>query len=221
MIKRNQDGAVNGLVLSLIFAVVLLLTATGFGAWAYMSRQDYKANTDAKIKDAVVIAKQEESTAKDKQFVEKEKNPLRIYKGPDSYGAVTVQYPKTWSAYVEDVGNSSNPVKGYFHPSYVPSTSGDTNSFALRLEVTNQTYAQTLTRFTSLQKSGKVTVTPYTLPKVPSAVGVKVTGEIESRKTGTMVILPLRAGTVSMWSEGSQYQADFQNIILPNASFLP
>ena len=221
MIKRNQDGAVNSLVISLIFAIVLLLAVTVFAGWAYMSRQDYKSNTDAKIKDAVVIAKQEESTAKDKQFVEKEKNPLRTYKGPDSYGAVTIQYPKTWSAYVEDTANSSTRVNGYFHPSYVPSTSDDNNAFALRLQVTNQTYAQTLSRYTSLQKSGKVTVRPYTLPKVPSVVGVQVAGEIENNKQGTLVILPLRAGTLTIWSEGSQYQSDFQNIILPNASFLP
>lgn len=221
MIKRNQDGAVNGLVVSLIFAVVMLIAATVFGAWAYMSRQDYKNNTDAKIKDAVVIAKQEESTAKDKQFVEKEKNPLRTYKGPDSYGAVTIEYPKTWSAYVEDTGNSSTPVNGYFHPSYVPSADDQNSSFALRIQVTNQPYAQTLTRYESLQKSGKTRVSPYVLPKVPSAVGVKVTGEIENGKNGTMVILPLRAGTVMLWSEGTQYQSDFQNIILPNASFLP
>lgn len=221
MIKRNQDGAVNSLVISLIFAVVMLLAVTIFAGWAYMSRQDYKSNTDAKINDAVVIAKQEESTAKDKQFVEKEKNPLRTYKGPDSYGAVTIQYPKTWSAYVEDSGNGSIPVNGYFHPSYVPSNNDQNNSFALRLQVVNQQYAQALTRYTSLQKAGKVTVRPYTLPKVSNAVGVQVTGEIENNKQGTMVILPLRAGTVMLWSEGSQYQSDFQNIILPNASFLP
>lgn len=221
MIKRNQDGAANGLVVSLVFAVVMLVAATAFGGWAFMSRQDYKSNTDAKIKDAVIIAKQEESTAKDKQFVEKEKNPLRTYKGPDSYGGVTIQYPKTWSAYVQDTGSGSNPVNGYFNPSYVPSTDGQGSTLALRLQVTNQAYAQTLNRFTSLQKSGKVRVTPYVLPKVPSAVGVQVTGEIESNKQGTMVILPLRAGTVIIWSEGSQYQSDFQNIILPNATFVP
>jgi hypothetical protein len=98
MIKRNQDGAVNGVVISLVLAVILLIGTLGFAGWAYMSRQDYKDNVDAKVSDAVVIAKQQESTAKDKQFVEKEKNPLRTYHGPDTYGGLTIAYPKTWSA---------------------------------------------------------------------------------------------------------------------------
>lgn len=221
MIKLNQFGAINGLVLSLIFSVVMLVLAIAFGGWSYMSRQDYKNNVDAKIKDAVVVAKQEESTSKDKQFIEKEKNPLRTYKGPDQYGAVTIQYPKTWSAYVEDTGSSSNPVNGFFNPSYVPSKSDQNALFALRLQITNQTYAQTLQRYTSLQKSGKVQVSPYTLPKIPTIVGVQIKGEIDSKKEGTMVILPLRSGSLTVWSEGSQYQNDFQNIILPNMTFLP
>ena len=77
MNKLNQDGEVNAVFISLIMAIIFLFAAIGFGAWAYMSRQDYKDNTDAKISAAVVIAKQQESTAKDKQFVKAEKNPLR------------------------------------------------------------------------------------------------------------------------------------------------
>lgn len=225
MIKRNQDGAVNAVVISLIFAILFLIAAVVFGAWAFMSRQDYKDNVDAKISDAVVIAKQQESTAKDKQFVEKEKNPLRIYKSPDAFGGVTIAYPKTWSAYVAEVsstsGNGGTPVDGYFNPSFVPSVS-DTNSiFALRLKVLGQPYATVLSQFTSLQKAGKLKISPYALPKVPSVIGVRVTGTLPGNKTGSMVILPLRSQTIELWSEGSQHQNDFDNIILPNASFLP
>lgn len=221
MIKLNQNGEVNALVLSLIFSSVMLVAAIVFGGWAYMSRQDYKSNTDAKIKDAVVIAKQEEGTKKDKQFIEKEKNPLRTYQGPSSYGSVIIKYPKTWSAYVKDSGDSSSPVDGFFHPSYVPNADSQSNSFALRLQVVNQSYADTLNRYTSMQQSGKVTVTPYALPKIPKTVGAQIRGEIENDKQGTVVILPLRAGAVLLWSEGTQFQNDFQNIILPNVTFVP
>ena len=194
----------------------------GFAGWAYMSRQDYKDNVDTKIKAAVVVAKQQESTAKDKQFVEKEKNPLRTYKGPDAYGGVTIMYPKTWSAYVADTGrNSSTPVDGYFHPGTVPSVEDQNSTFALRLQVVGQPYATVLQRLSSLQKSGKTRVVPYALPKVPSVVGVRATGTLPNNKLGSIVILPLRSQTIELWSEGSQHQNDFDNIILPNASFLP
>jgi hypothetical protein len=48
MIKHNQDGAVNGVAVSLIFTVILLLGSLGFGFWAFSSREDYKNHSDAK-----------------------------------------------------------------------------------------------------------------------------------------------------------------------------
>src|SRR4051794_27631814 len=105
MSKLNQVGAVNSLLLSLIIAAVLLVGALAFGGWAFSSRQDYKDNTDAKIAKAVEIAKQQESSRKDVEFKEKEKQPLRTYNGPDAYGGIALQYPKTWSGYVDDTGN--------------------------------------------------------------------------------------------------------------------
>jgi hypothetical protein len=84
MIKHNQDGAVNGLAMSLILCVVLLLGTLGFGIWALSSRTDYKNHTDSKVHDAVTKATAQESTLKDKQFAEAEKQPLKLYQGPEA-----------------------------------------------------------------------------------------------------------------------------------------
>lgn len=221
MIKLNQHGEVNGILISLIMAILFLFAAIGFGAWAYSSRQDYKSNTDAKINDAVVIAKQQESTRKDKLFVEAEKNPLRTYKGPDAYGGLMVMYPKTWSAYVSDTGEGSNPVDGYFHPATVPSTENEKSVFALRVQVLNQSYADSVRQLESGQQNGELKISAYSLPKVPKVVGVKATGKLPNEKEGTVVLLPLRSSTLQITSEGTQYQSDFENIILPNFSFTP
>src|SRR5262249_10256258 len=152
--------------------VIFFLGAAGFGMWAYMSRQDYKDNSDKKVDAAVTIAKQQTASDKDKEFVEKEKYPLRHYVGPAPYGSVDIQYPKTWSAYVTE-SSSGTPIVGYFHPSFVPSTQAGTSStsFALRLEVTNTSYDQVLKSFDANVKSGKVKVTPYKAPKVSSVLG--------------------------------------------------
>ena len=221
MIKLNQDGEVNGILISLIMAIIFLFAAIGFGAWAFTSRQDYKANTDAKINDAVVIAKQQESTRKDKLFVEAEKNPLRTYKGPDAFGGLMVMYPKTWSAYVSDRGEGSDPVDGYFHPATVPSTEDEKSVFALRVKVINQTYAESVRQFESAQQNGELTISAYSLPKVPKVVGIKASGKLPDDKEGTVVLMPLRSSTLQISSEGTQYQTDFEKIILPNFSFTP
>jgi hypothetical protein len=221
MIKHNQSGAVNGLVISLVLAVVLLVAALGFGGWAFSGRQDYKNNVDSKISTAVTAAKQQESTAKDLQFAEVVKNPLKSYTGPEAYGSLIVNYPKTWSAYVDDTGTGSSLVDGYFAPGSVPSATGQNSVFALRVQVLSQTYAQVLQSFSGQQQSGKLIVSAYALPKLPKTVGVKAVGQISSQTTVTMVVLPLRSNTLEIWTEGSQYLADFNNNILPNFSFSP
>jgi len=221
MIKRNQDGSA-GLVISFVLTVILLISTLGFAGWAYSSRQDYKDNVDTKINDAVTIAKQQESTAKDKQFAEAEKQPLRPYHGPEAYGSIVVNYPKTWSAYVADTGNSNATlVDGYFHPSTVPSVTDQNSVFALRVQVLNQSYSQVLTSLAPQQKTGNITITPYALPQVPKVVGVRATGKLEGTKVGTVVLLPLRSETIKISTDGVQHLSDFNNIILPNFTFSP
>lgn len=231
MIKHNQDGAVSGQAISLVMAIILLIGAVGFGFWAFSGRQDYKDHTDAKITAAVTVAKQQESIAKDKQFAEAAKNPLKTYTGPQAYGSIVLQYPKTWSGYVASAstGNSGNAlVDGYFDPGVVPSIGDPASVFSLRIQVIGQSYSQTLNSINGGQQSSNPpTVNAYALPKVPNTVGVKVTGALPSStnssnpKTGVMVILPLRSQTLELWTEGNQFIGDFNNYILPNFTFSP
>jgi hypothetical protein len=227
MIKHNQQGAVSGVAVSLVFAILLLIGAVVFGAWAFSSRQDYKDHTDAKITAAVTVAKQNEDKIKDAQFAQEEKNPLKTWHGPEAYGSLVMAYPKTWSGYVAAAsgGNSgSNPVDGYFYPGVVPSVSDQNSSFAVRVQVNSQSYATVVQQLGQASSQNPRTVTPYALPKLPKVVGVKVTGSLpgnSSQKTGAMVILPLRSQTVEIWTEGNQFTNDFNNIILPNFSFSP
>ncbi|HVX47802.1 MAG TPA: hypothetical protein VHA05_00385 [Candidatus Saccharimonadales bacterium] len=231
MIKHNQDG-VSGVGVSLVLTIVLLVGAIGFGIWSFSSRQDYKNNTDAKVASAVQTAKQQEDVIKEKQFAEESKSPLTTYAGPEAYGSIILQYPKTWSSYIIDSSssdsNSSNPINAYFHPGSVPSVDGDSSIFSLRLQVLSQSYLQTLDSINSgaSSSSNPAVVKPYALPKVPKTIGVEVTGTLPisgsgGKKTGIMVVLPLRSQTLELWTEGNQYQADFNRYILPNFSFSP
>ncbi len=225
MIKHNQDGEVSALGISLVFAVLLLIGALAFGGWAFMSRSDYKNNTDSKIADAVTIARQKEASAKDAQFVQDEKKPLRTYKGPEAYGSLDIQYPKTWSGYVDDKGiNSSILVDGYFYPNVVPSISSPTSVFSLRVQVLSQTYDKSLEAIKQKATNKNIVapvITPFALAKVPSALGIKIVGTLPNAKQGTMVVLPLRAQTIEIWAETSQFTPDFEANILPNLSFIP
>lgn len=221
MIKHNQDGAVNGLLITLILTIFVLLGALGFGFWAFAGRQDYKNNVDAKVSAAVSTAKQQESVRKEKEFAEEAKKPLKIYYGPETSGSVQVSYPKTWSAYVDSTSTSSSPLNAYFAPDVVPAASDQKSVFALRVEVVSQPYDTVVQSLNGQIQAGKVTASAYALPKLPKVIGVKATGQVQEGKNSTLIILPLRAQTLKIWTEGDQFLNDFNNNIVPNFSFSP
>lgn len=221
MIKHNQDGAVSGLAISFVMTILVLIGSVAFGAWAYTSRQDYKNNSDQKAAAAAAKAATAESAKKDRQFAEDAKFPFRIYNGPDAYGSLHLEYPKTWSGYIDASGSGEALVNGYFMPAEVPAVNDQKSLFALRVQVVNQPYTQVIQQFSGQQQAGKLAVSAYALPKLPKVVGVMAKGQLSDQKNVTMVVLPLRSETVKIWTEGDQFTNDFNNNILPNFTFSP
>lgn len=219
-VMSRQEGSINILLIPLIVSIVLFFAALIFGLWAYAERQDYKNNVDGKVATAVEIAEKEVATQKDNEFIEREKEPLKEYKGPDTVGAVLIKYPKTWSAYVSESGQNGDSIDGYFHPNFVPGTQSDT-AYALRLEVVNSTYASELKSFDSSVRQGKTRARPYKPVNVENVVGTQLSGDIGDRKTGVLILLPLRDKTIRLWTESDQYTKDFTKNILPNFSYTP
>lgn len=211
----------NILLMPLIFMTVLFLGAAGFGTWAFMSRQDYKLNTDQKIAAAVEQAIQEEGVRKDKAFAEAEKNPLTKYQGPAAYGGVEITYPKTWSTYIHS--SNGRPVETYFHPRAVPSLQDNESVYALRLQVLQQSYASVVRSYEGQIRSKTVTAAPFTFPSVPDVVGLRIDGQIKSNKksNGSMIIMPLRDKTLEVWTESPEFVPDLEKIVIPNLTFSP
>lgn len=218
---RNQRGALNILLIPFIVLCLVVIGVGYFAFWAYGSRQDYKDNVDAKVVTASQAAVTKEDARKDAQFAEAEKQPLKTYNGPEAYGSLVIQYPKTWSSYVDSSGSGQGLVDGYFYPGTVPAINDPNNNFALRIQVVNQTYSSVLQSFNGQQTSGKITATPYTLPKLPSIIGTRIEGIVQNNKQGSMVVLPLRSSTIKIWTEDKNYEDDFNNNILPNFTFSP
>lgn len=212
---------INKLLIPLILSVLLLIGSVVFGMWAYAGMQDYKTNVQPKIDKAVAIAKQETETAKDAEFVEKEKNPLRTYTSPQAAGSVVILYPKTWSSFVTEKLDENDPIDGYFHPSYVPGTESGT-AFALRLRIVSQPYDEYVKQFESKVQEGTVSLSPYKAPKMADGVvGSKLEGEINTGQQDTMVLFPLRDKTIEISTESAQFKNDFEKIVLANLTYNP
>ncbi len=196
-------------MLTLVFGYLWLTTASKYG--------DLNNNFEQKLAVANEESAKEISAKKDTELSEKEKSPYATYQGPAAFGSVKIVYPKTWSAFVTEDEKSSTPVNGYFHPGFVPGIQSGT-AFALHLEVTETDYAQLLKRFESDSKNGKVKVTPF---QMGDTAGVRVDGEIENKKKGSVVMFPLRDKTLKLTAESEQFTKDFDDIIIKNLSFSP
>jgi len=217
--NRSQQGN------TLIIVVIALLAVATLGlavlsAWAYSERSRYKEQTESIVAKAV-----EENTAEVRQkaaadFAEEAKKPLRPYVGPEAFGTVRFEYPKTWSLY-DGGGSGSSELDIYGAPEIVPAAQNPASTFALRVQVVSSAYSDVLRTYQSQQKSGKVKIAPYSLPKTPGIVGSRLDGQLAPQKQGSMVVLPLRDKTLKMWTESDAGKADFDNIILPNTSFVP
>ncbi len=216
--QAHKDHKKLYLLLSVLFGV-LFIGASVFGVWAFMERDEYKNETDAIVAREVEQAIEQNTTELEEEFQEREKEPLKTYNGPAAFGSLSIDYPKTWSAYVEESGSGRNPLEGYFHPGFVPDP--DDNLIALKVEVVNQTYQQALRPFESAASRDLVTIRPLEAKNVDGVVGVRVDGEISRDVQGNVVLFELRDKTLILTTESTEFTADFNNIILENLSFNP
>ncbi len=209
------------LIVSLVMMTLLFIGALIFGVMTFGQGQDYKNNSDKKVAAAVAVAKTAEAETQKKVYDEKEKSPFKMYAGPANYGTLNISYPKTWSAYVvESTNGGGTPIDGYVHPGFVPGIQTGA-PYALRFQVTSNSYATELKKYDSQVKSGKVKVSPFKLAKLPSVTGARVDGEIIAGKQGSLVLLPLRDKTILISTQSPEFVNDFNNIILPNFTFQP
>lgn len=221
---ETSDG--KGQLITIIILVLLLIAAIVFGGWAFSKMRDYKNNTDKKVSAAVLAANKAEDTKLQAQFDEQSKSPYKTFQGSPTYGSISFDYPKTWSAYV-DTTSSSEPINGYFYPDMVPGITSKT-AYALRVELVNTDYTQVLQGLDNLISQGNVTARAYVPPKMQGAAnvtaGTYLTGQINSQdptQQGNMMVIKVRDKTLEIYSESATYANDFNNIVLASLTFVP
>ena len=208
--------------------VLLLIASLAFGAWAFSSRQSYKNDSDAKVAAAVAVAKKQQSATDQANFDQQLKQPYKTFTGPATYGSITFNYPKTWSAYVDQTGDNE-PINGYFYPGEVPGVSGNT-AYPLRVELLDNDYSTVVGQYQSQVTEGSLTSSAYVPPKMKGVAnvetGVKLDGAIGQDSNGnaiqgSMVIIKVRDKTLQIYTQTTSSLSDFNDIILASLSFVP
>jgi hypothetical protein len=128
---------------------------------------------------------------------------------------VTISYPKTWSVYVAK--SSSTDYEAYLNPVSVPAVTS-TQPFAARLVITDQSYSQVVTSYSSLVKKGDLVSSPLT---VNNFSGIKLDGKFSTTRSGSAVIFKVRDKTLIIATDIDSFKDDFDNVIVKSLDFNP
>lgn len=209
MNRTHQQGAINAwLILSIVFAVTTVVAA-GFLVWALTNYTDQKENVDTKVSAAVATAKKEQADEDEAKFLERDKQPMRQFVGPDDYGRLMFDYPKTWSTFVEKDASTGETYQAYLNPVSVPPL-GNTTQYALRVTIESKDYDQVVQSYNSLVKSGKLVSSTVQADEVG---GTRLDGNFTSDIRGSAVIFKIRDKTVTLRSDADTFKGDFDAII--------
>jgi hypothetical protein len=176
---------------------------------------DQKNNVDQKISAAVADAKRQQIIDDEAKFAEREKQPTRQFVGPDDLGRVQVNYPKTWSVYVDKDGSGNTNYEAYFAASVVPPIASKT-PYALRITVENKVYEDVLKTYQDVVKKGDLKSTAVTLQ---GQTGTRLDGKFSATVSGSMVLFKVRDKTLEVYTQSPTFASDYNNIILPSMTF--
>lgn len=212
----DERGSVNP---HLISSIILGVVAAGFAAgfiWAYSNYTDQRDNVNDKVAVAMEAAKKEQSEADDKKLIEALKQPYTQLVGPDDFGRVTFNYPKTWSLYVAKNG-SDNSYEAYLNPGGVPAVSTN-QAYATRIVINSTAYENAIGAYTSAVKKGDLKSSPIT---VGNFTGVRLDGKFSASRTGSAVIFKVRDKTLTIATDSPAYSQDFNDVIIKSLNFNP
>lgn len=206
---KNEAGAVSGSLITIILLGILFLAAGSAAIWAYANYTEQKANVDGKINLAVAEARKEQAEIEAEKFAEREKEPNRQFVGPEDYGRLTFDYPKTWSVYVAKDVTEGGAYLAYLNPVTVPPVS-EKQQFSLRVSIEQTDYDQVLKTYDARIKKGDLRSSGFS---ANGHNGIRFDGNFSKDIRGSAVILKLRDKTVTLRTDADTFKPDFDHII--------
>lgn len=207
--NKYQEGAISGSLIAIIGLLIGLLVAGSLAIWAYLSYNEQKTNVDTKVSAAVSEAKREQATVDEDKFAQREKEPNRQFAGPDDYGRLIFDYPKTWSVYVARDVSKGGTYEAYLNPILVPPVS-TTQQYSLRVLIEEKDYDQVVKSYEPLVKKGDLRTSATS---ASGNNGTRLDGSFTKDIRGTAVIYKVRDKTITLRTDADTFKPDFENVI--------
>ncbi|MEI6850469.1 MAG: hypothetical protein WCK26_00715 [Candidatus Saccharibacteria bacterium] len=214
IIKNNrsgESGIISGWMISTIGVIVLCLGLIGLSIWLYINYDDQKTNVDNKIDVAVTSAEKIQADKLEAKFTERDKQPNREFFGPEDYGLVTFDYPKTWSVYVNKDASKGGTFEAYLNPITVPPVS-TIQQFAIRVLIEEKDYDKTIASYDALVKKGSLKASSVSFN---GNSGTRLDGNFTKDIRGAAVLFKIRDKTLTIRTDAMTFidNGDYGNLI--------
>ena len=206
---KHEQGGINGPMIAIIGLVVLVLITGSLAIWAYLNYTEQKTNVDGKIDLAVATAKKEQIDIEGAKFAEREKEPNREFVGPDDYGRLSFNYPKTWSVYVAHDVTKGGTYEAYLNPITVPPVDSK-QQYSLRVTIEEKDYDQVVKSYDQLVQKGDLR---SSATSASGNNGTRFDGSFTKDIRGSAVLYKIRDKTVTLRTDADTFKPDFENII--------
>lgn len=211
--RNSERGAISGSIFAIVTLTILTVAFAGFSVWAYIQYNEQKTDVDAKITAATAEAVKENTEKLESDFLEREKQPLRQFVGPDDYGRLTFDYPRTWSAYqATDIREGGGVTyEAFLNPVFVPPTKPKDIKMALRITIKQEVYDEAMKVYEKLLKNGSISSAAWSNEK--GLTGTRLTGNFTPDIRGTAVVVKMRDRTLTVRTDADVFLPDYENII--------
>ena len=206
--QQKQSGIINPWLVVSISLIVVTLGLAGTLFWALTNYFDQKDNVDTKVSTAVTTAVKKQADADAKNFEILDKLPNRQFAGPEDFGALSFNYPKTWSTYIAKDAQAG-VYQAYLNPVSVPAVTS-TSQYALRVTIETKDYNVVLNSYQQAIKKGDLKSSPV---KINGVDGTRIEGAFTKDIRGSAVVFKLRDKTVTIRTDADTFKGDFDALV--------
>lgn len=210
--SRFSSGKIHGTTIAIVLLSLLLAGVIVLSVWLYTQYSDYKNNFDSKLELGVSEAVKVQAEEDEAKYIELEKQPNRQFVGPEDYGRVTFDYPKTWSVYeATDVSDGDGTYEAYLNPVVVPPISVQDQKFAIRVTIEEDNIDNVLAGYDRLVEDGEMKTSSFS---TNGLTGTRLDGSFSDTIRGSAVVLKIRDKTLTVRTDADQaFKTDFEALI--------
>lgn len=188
---------------------VLALGAIVFAVVTAIDASTKQQTIDAQIDQAVAAARKDQADQDEAKFAEQEKLPHRTFSGPEDFGSVSFEYPKTWSVFIEKDATTGNSFQAYLHPVAVPPVEAK-QRFALRVTIESKDYDRVVATYEPAVRKGDLRSSTV---KMGDQTGTRLDGILASDIRGAAVIFKIRDKTLTLRTDADTFKNDFDALV--------